>query len=96
MSLEEIRQERIKKLEKLRSLGINSYPAQTNRTHSVAEALKKFPALVKNKKKIRVAGRLMAKREHGGSAFFDLKDETGKIQIYFKKDIFGDEYEKTL
>ena len=96
MSLEEIRQERIKKLEKLRSLGINSYPAQTNRTHSVAEALKKFLALVKNKKKIRMAGRLMAKREHGGSAFFDLKDETGKIQIYFKKDILGDEYEKAL
>ena len=96
MALEDIRRERIKKLEKLRDLGMDSYPAKTSRTHLVGEALKKFSALAKSKRRIKLAGRLMAKREHGGSAFFDLKDETGKIQIYFKKDVLGDTYEKAI
>lgn len=96
MALEDIRSERIKKLEKVKSWGQDPYPAQTGRTHLVGEVLSKFSSLAKSKKKIRVAGRLMAKREHGGSAFFDLKDETGKIQLYFKKDALGGDYEKAI
>lgn len=96
MPLEDIRQERIKKLEKIKSWGQDPYPAKTSRTHLVDEVLQNFSALVKNKKKIKMTGRLMAKREHGGSAFFDLKDETGKIQLFFKKDVLGDNYEKAL
>lgn len=96
MALEDIRNERIKKLEKIKSWGQDPYPAQTRRTHLVGEVLSKFSNLAKAKKKVRIAGRLMAKREHGGSAFFDLKDETGKIQLYFKKDALGDDYEKAL
>lgn len=96
MSLEDIRNERVKKLERIRSWGKNPYPAKTGRTHLVNEVLSKFSGLAKSKKKVRVTGRLMAKREHGGSAFFDLKDEAGKIQLFFKKDVLGDDYERAI
>jgi len=41
-------------------------------------------------KKVRTAGRLMAKRIMGKSAFFDLKDEFARMQMYVKKDVVGD------
>ena len=40
---------------------------------------------------VRVAGRLVAWRAHGKSAFAHLEDPTGRIQLYFKKDVLGDE-----
>jgi len=42
-------------------------------------------------KKISLAGRLVAKREHGKSSFAHLQDITGKIQLYFRLDIVGEE-----
>ena len=46
-------------------------------------------------RKVRMAGRLMARRSHGKSTFCDLKDESGKIQIYTKEEILGAEaYER--
>lgn len=96
MALEDIREGRIKKLEKIKSWGKNPYPAKVRRTHLVGEVLGKFDSFAKPKKKVRMAGRLMAKREHGGSAFFDLQDESGTIQIYFKKDVLGGDYEKAV
>ena len=93
MPLEDIRNERIKKLEILRQSGVDPYPAQTRRTHSIGEVLKKFTAFEKTKKKVAIAGRMTAKREHGGSTFIDLRDESGKIQAYFKKDVLSEEYD---
>lgn len=45
------------------------------------------------KKPIVIAGRVMAKREHGGSTFIDLQDGTGKIQAYLKRDVLNDQYD---
>jgi len=90
MPLEDIRNERIKKLGRLRAAGLDPYPAETHRTHAIADILKNFPKLARAKKSITAAGRVIAKREHGGSAFLDLRDESGKIQVFFKKDILGD------
>lgn len=42
-------------------------------------------------RRVRVAGRLMTRREMGKSTFCDLKDEAGRMQIYAKKDILGEE-----
>lgn len=96
MALDEIRGERIKKLNTLKEKGIDPYPAKSHRTHSAADLLKKFSALERSKKKVALAGRVMAKREHGGSAFFDIVDATGKSQIYFKEDILGENYALAL
>ncbi len=77
---------RLEKLDKLRSLGVNPYPATTKRTHTIAQALKD------EGKKVSVAGRMMSYREHGNIAFADLHDDTGKIQIFFQKKLLGDSF----
>lgn len=90
MPLEDIRNERVKKLAALRACGVDPYPAETKRTHTIGDLLKSFSRVAKAKKTVAVAGRMTAMREHGGSAFADLKDATGRIQLFFKKDALGD------
>jgi len=92
MPLEDIRNERIKKAEILKNKGFDPYPASVSRTHLVEEVLDKFGAFVKSGKKAAVVGRIVSKREHGGSTFADLCDASGKIQLYFKRDILGEGY----
>jgi len=86
-SLEEIRNERIKKLEILREKGFNPYASKTNRTHEISSVLVQFEAL----KEATIAGRIMSLRSFGGSVFSDLNDGTGSIQIYLKKDDLDEE-----
>ena len=59
-SLEEIRDERIKKLNTLKEAGVNPYPIETKRDFSVTDALDKFPKLSKRKKPFHMVGRVMA------------------------------------
>ena len=93
MALDEIRDERIKKRATLLEKGIDPYPSKTQRDHAIADVIKKFSAAMKLKKGVAVAGRVMAKREHGGSTFIDLQDGTGRIQAYFKRDVLNDQYD---
>ncbi|MBI2056122.1 MAG: lysine--tRNA ligase [Candidatus Sungbacteria bacterium] len=92
MAFEEIRNERIKKLGILREQGIDPYPSAVARTHEIAEAIKKFSALSRSKKAAVIAGRITAKREHGGSMFLDIQDGTGALQVFFKEDVLNVEY----
>lgn len=91
MALDDIRQARLEKLKKLRDAGIDPYPAKSHRTHSISDAAEGFDEFVASKDHLILAGRVMAQREHGGSVFVDLRDSTGSIQIYFKKDVLGEE-----
>jgi lysyl-tRNA synthetase, class II len=93
MPLKDIRNERLKKLELLREAGVDSYPASTRRTHRIGEVLKSFAKFERAKKKVMLVGRVMAKREHGGSIFIDLRDETGKMQAYAKKDVLKKQFD---
>ncbi len=90
-SFEEIRDERIKKLELLKEKGINPYPISVSRDFSNTEVLENFSKLSKRKKPLRLAGRVMAVRGHGGSVFFDFFDGTERLQAYIKKDEVGEE-----
>ncbi|MCR4264045.1 MAG: lysine--tRNA ligase [Candidatus Roizmanbacteria bacterium] len=81
-----IKEERLKKLSKLRELGINPYPSQSARKQTVVEARNKMD------QEVDIVGRLLVVREHGKITFSDLKDETGKIQLLFRKDILGELY----
>ncbi|OHA83874.1 MAG: lysine--tRNA ligase [Candidatus Yonathbacteria bacterium RIFCSPLOWO2_01_FULL_47_33b] len=83
-SLEELRAERIKKLESLTALGIDAYPTTSARTHEVAMALEQFDSLSEGGEAIVVAGRVMGSRGQGALIFADLYDGTGKIQIVIK------------
>ena len=90
MALDEIRNTKIKKVEELRKFGVDPYPASSSRTNSVKEAVENYDEW-KEDKEITLAGRIMARRGHGGLIFFDVNDGTGKIQGCLKEDIIGDE-----
>jgi len=89
-SFEEIRNDRVKKMELLKGEGVNPYPVSICRDFSVSEALGDFAKLSKRKKALCLAGRVMAIRGHGGSVFFDFFDGTERMQAYIKKDEVGE------
>lgn len=85
MELNEIIQQRKAKLERLLAKGIAVYDKSISRRIDIAEALNNF----QEGKKVSLCGRIMAKRSHGKALFLDLKDSTGRIQLYVKEDIVG-------
>ncbi|KKP99069.1 MAG: Lysine-tRNA ligase [Parcubacteria group bacterium GW2011_GWD2_38_12] len=94
-SIEEIRDNRIKKLEELRKFDINPYPAKSGRNFSIADILTDFDNLAQDKKEVILAGRITSLRGQGALIFVDLKDGSGSIQLFFKKDNFSDsDFEK--
>ncbi len=90
MALEDIRAERVAKLEKLRAAGMDAYPAETARTHSAGAFLAAHDALMAAGTDVTLAGRVMSIREHGGAVFVDLYDGSGKAQCLLKQDALGD------
>jgi lysyl-tRNA synthetase class 2 len=86
MSLEDFRNDRIKKLDKLREAGVNPYPSDSRRTHRIGEVLTEFDALVLAQKAVSITGRVMAQRGHGGLTFLDIDDGSGVLQFLFKRD----------
>ncbi|HVY36108.1 MAG TPA: lysine--tRNA ligase [Candidatus Paceibacterota bacterium] len=85
-SIEELRNDRLKKRKILEEKGINPYPAQCNRTHTIAEFRSDFDTLAHSHETVVIAGRVMSKRGQGGLAFCDVFDGTGKAQILLKSD----------
>jgi lysyl-tRNA synthetase class 2 len=84
-SIEEIRSERIKKLDILKKEGANPYPITTKREFSVADALENFTKLSKRKKDIVLAGRVMSIRKQGAVTFLNFNDGTDTMQAMLKK-----------
>jgi lysyl-tRNA synthetase class 2 len=84
-SLEEIREARLKKLQKLREVGVDPYPAKTERNFEIGQLINEFENLQKENKTVTIAGRIMALRLQGAIGFADIFDGSGKFQIFFKK-----------
>ena len=78
--IDQLKKIRLQKLEQLKKLKIDPYPARCQRQQTISQVLKMMG------KKVAIAGRLMAIRGHGGIQFMDLADESGKIQLVFKKE----------
>ena len=74
---------RREKLEELRKMGINPYPAAQFQVDFFAGNL---PKQYKEGKKVILAGRLMSRRIQGSASFAELLDSTGRIQLYFNRD----------
>lgn len=89
--LEEIRENRLEKRKALLDAKLVPYPSEVRRTHTVAEALGQFNALLQTKQDITLLGRLRGIRRHGGLMFLDLHDESGGIQLQITRDTIGDE-----
>lgn len=88
---EDLRGDRERKIARLRELGVDPYPSQTNRTHEIAAVRTQFAELVDSHEVVCVAGRVLAWREHGAIAFMDLFDGTGKVQAFCSREALGDE-----
>ncbi|MBI5731801.1 MAG: lysine--tRNA ligase [Candidatus Magasanikbacteria bacterium] len=80
---------RLQKLKELKKAGINPFPSWGEKHLSISALLGDFERLSEREETVRIAGRLRSIRSHGGSAFANLQDGTGKMQIYFKKDELG-------
>lgn len=85
-TLKEYRDIRIEKLNKLKELGVNPYPAKSFRTHESNLITDNFSDL--EGQEVTVAGRIASIRSHNVLCFIDIKDASGKIQFYLKQDNF--------
>jgi len=87
---EDYRQTRIHKVMQLRDAGADPYrEVRYDRTHGAGEIAPLFTQL--EGQRVRVAGRVMAKRLHGKAGFADVRDESGRVQLYFKEEALGAE-----
>lgn len=93
MQLSEQELVRREKLQKLRDLGINPYPADL---FPVKETSKQIKENFSEGKKIILAGRLMSRRIQGKASFAELQDSQGRIQVYFNRDEICTGEDKTL
>jgi lysyl-tRNA synthetase class 2 len=89
MAEEEIIASRRKKLERLRSRGVDPYPPRVQRTHTAKEAVDILGDSADSREVVSVAGRATAFRRMGKAAFLDLRDGSGRIQAYFKQESLG-------
>jgi len=97
MATDDIRDERLKKLEKIKDAGIDPYPAESERTHTNEALLSSFDSFLSSKESIILGGRVMSLRDQGGLVFADLFDGTEKVQIILKKDEMQEkEYDQFL
>lgn len=87
--LETVHADRIAKITRLKESGMEAYPAQTGRTHSVSQFLENHETFEKSGEQVILAGRVMSVREHGGSLFVDIFDAT-KGQCYIQRDKLGE------
>jgi lysyl-tRNA synthetase class 2 len=86
-----VQKARREKLDALVAGGVTPYAYRYQRTHVAAEAVGALPDGADEGPTVRVAGRLVAWRGHGKTAFAHLADATGRIQLYFRRDELGDE-----
>ena len=84
---------RREKLNALRALGINPYPANLFPVENTSKQLKEN---FEEGKKVVVAGRLMSVRDQGKACFAELQDSEGRIQLYLNRDMLCPEEDKTL
>ena len=83
MELSEQEQVRREKLEKIKSLGINPYPAEL---YPVSDYSIDIKNNFKENSKVVLAGRLMSRRIQGNASFAELQESKGRIQLYFNRD----------
>jgi len=93
MALSEQELIRREKLNTLRELGINPYPANL---FPVDHTSKQIKESFEEGKKVVVAGRLMSVRDQGKACFAELQDSEGRIQLYLNRDVICPEEDKTL
>ena len=93
MALSEQEQIRRDKLNELKKLNINPYPAEG---YDVKDSTRSIKENFEEGKQVKLAGRLMARRIQGKASFAELQDSEGRIQVYFNRDEICPGEDKTL
>ncbi|CEN34290.1 lysine--tRNA ligase [Capnocytophaga cynodegmi] len=84
---------RREKLDKLKELGINPYPAELYPVDTTSADVK---SNFQEGKKVTLAGRLMSVRIQGKASFASLQDSQGRVQLYINRDEICPDEDKTL
>src|SRR5579871_5401804 len=82
-------------LEEMMKLGVNPYPADLFEINITSDEFGKNYALLEGKD-LSFAGRIMSRRVMGNASFIELQDETGRIQVYLRRDDLCPGDDKTL
>lgn len=95
--MDELMAQRVAKLEELRRLGIDPYPTRWERTHTSRQVIAMVEALPAEQSEVqgtvvRVAGRVVRRRDMGKATFIDLLDGEGRLQVLLRSDV-SDGYE---
>ena len=85
---DDLRQQRVAKLERLRQMGIEPFPRKYERNMMAAEAIERFEQL--GGVELRLAGRITGMRVMGKASFAHILDGSGRIQIYLRSDVLGE------
>ena len=83
-TISDYRDERLRKLAELKELGINPYPAHSNRNTKISDILEHFNQY--DQKTVIIAGRIVAIRSFGKLAFVKLRDYFGEVQLFMKQE----------
>lgn len=90
--LTEQRQVRIDKMHKMEEAGIAPFGHRFAWTMQNQDVKEQVASLEESETEVKLAGRVMAIRGHGKTSFMDLVDKTGKLQLYVRKDVLGEEH----
>ena len=82
-TLKDFRDERLRKLTELKELGINPYPAKSNRSHDTIQITDEFDQI--EGRQVIIAGRIMSIRKFGKLAFIVVRDMSGQVQLFIRK-----------
>lgn len=90
-------EQRLKKLQELREAGIEPFGSAFEAKDHASDILSRFKDVTKEEleaspSSFTLAGRIVAMRDFGKAAFAHIQDSSGKIQVYFRKDVLGERY----
>ena len=89
--LNEQMQVRLDKMHKIEEKGLKPFGYRYEFTHRSGDVKENFDALAEAESEVKLAGRVMAIRGHGKTCFMDMQDKDGRIQVYVRKDVLGEE-----
>ena len=88
--LEEIRKNKINKIKKLQEAKMVVYPVESRRSMTNQEATDEFDDLSQDESEIYLVGRIRLMRVQGAITFAQIEDESGRIQIFLKRDLLDE------
>ena len=78
-------------MHKIEEKGLKPFGYRYEFTHRSGDVKENFDALAEAETEVKLAGRVMAIRGHGKTCFMDMQDKDGRIQVYVRKDVLGEE-----